>query len=733
MGNAPMEIAGHEAGSRIAIIEAIAKSAEQLLTESLADCGPTVLRMIGEAAAAETATIWMDGPDGVRRLAHDWSRNTRPRPSPGDGVRIADMQGTPAALPAGEAAVVHREALEPSLQEYLREVGIGSIARVSIVIDGRNWGELTVAYRPEYEPNASELDSLRTAASCIAGAIALAAAKGSLARRDAILGGVAAIAELLIQGRPIDETMPEALEVLAGATGATRVVMWEHLGEANGGTQGRRRWAFAGRTRRQSDQSDHEVIEVDPEFFDSIRRGEINVVNGDALNARHWSLPQRAGVAQILIIPVFAGKRLWGGLAPSFADASDRSLGELDAIRAAASIFGSALQAAETQTALHLTEERLRQSEKLEAIGRLAGGVAHDFNNLLTAILGYADLLSDETGSEEARQIVNAATRAAGLTRQLLAFSRRQAVRNDVVDLAGVVREVAGLIERVIGEDIVVSTTIGPELGMVIADSTQIHQVLLNLALNGRDAMPRGGHLRIRAANLDAAPPWMVSTVGDGPIVCLSVEDEGVGMDDDTRERALEPFFTTKASGVGTGLGLSTVHGIVRASGGDITFDSRVGEGTVVHVWLPRVATVHPKLGDRSVVPVRLDVGGVALVALVVEDDEVVRTFARTTLERAGMRVVVAPDPISALRRAREETRIDVLVTDVVMPMMSGHELAARFARVYPEAALLLISGYPSTEVLPAPDTRIGFLAKPFAAEALVEAVRATLSLAVSG
>ena len=702
MGNARRGIAVQEAGSRIAIIEAIAKSAEQLLTESLADCGPTVMRMIGEAADAETAAIWMDGPDGIRRLAHDWSRQTR----------------------------IRSETLQPLLQEYLIEVGNESIARVSIVVDGRNWGELTVAYRPGNEPNASELDSLRTAASCIAGAVALAAVKGSLARRDAILGGVAAIAELLIQGRPIDETMPEALEVLAGAMGATRVVMWEHLGEANGGTQGRRRWAFTGGTQRQSDL---EVIEVDSEFFDSIRRGEINVVNGDALDARHWNLPQRAGVAQVLIIPVFAGERLWGGLAPSFADASDRSPGELDAIRAAASIFGSALQAAETQTALHLTEERLRQSEKLEAIGRLAGGVAHDFNNMLTAILGYADLLSDETGSEEARQIVSAATRAAGLTRQLLAFSRRQAVHNDVVDLAGVVREVGGLIERVIGEDILVSTTIDPELGMVVADSTQIHQVLLNLALNGRDAMPHGGHLRIRAANVDVAPAWMVATVGDGPLVCLSVEDEGVGMDDDTRDRALEPFFTTKAPGVGTGLGLSTVHGIVRASGGDITFDSRVGEGTMVRVWLPRVAAVHPDLDDDSVARVRLAFGGVALVALVVEDDEVVRTFVQTTLERAGMRVVIAADPIGALRRAREETRIDVLVTDVVMPIMNGHELAARFTRIYPDAALLLISGYPSAEVLPAPDTRIGFLAKPFAADELVEAVRATLSMAVTG
>ena len=730
MGNTPIGIAVQDAGSRIAIIEAIAKSAEQLLTESLADCGPTVLRMIGEAAAAETAAIWMDGPDGVRRLAHDWSRHTPPRRSPADGARIADVQGTSAALLAGEAVLVRPESLQPSLRDYFAEIGIGSIARVSIVIDGRNWGELNVGYRSGDEPNDSELDSLRTAASCIAGAVALAAVKGSLARRDAILGGVAAIAELLIQGRPIDETMPEALEVLAGATGASRVVMWEHLGEVNGGAQARRRWAFTGGKRGRPDD---EVVQVDPEFFESIRRNEINAVNGDALKARRWNLQQIAGVAQVLIIPVFAGERLWGGLAQSFADASNRSPGELDAVRAAASIFGSALQAAETASALHLTEERLRQSEKLEAIGRLAGGVAHDFNNLLTAILGYADLLSDETGSEEARQIVSAATRAAGLTRQLLAFSRRQAVHDDVVDLAGVVREVAGLIERVIGEDIVVSTTIDPELGMVVADSTQIHQVLLNLALNGRDAMPRGGHLRIRAANVDAAPPWTVSTVGDGPLVCLSVEDEGVGMDDDTRDRALEPFFTTKAPGVGTGLGLSTVHGIVRASGGDITFDSKVGEGTVVRVWLPRVAAVLPDLDGDSVVPVRLDVGGLALVALVVEDDEVVRMFARTTLERAGMRVVVAADPISALRRAREETRIDVLVADVVMPVMNGHELAARFTRIYPEAALLLISGYPSAEVLPGPDTRIGFLAKPFAAEALVGAVRASLSLAVSG
>ena len=458
-------------------------------------------------------------------------------------------------------------------------------------------------------------------------------------------------------------------------------------------------------------------------------------INRDGIDVIHRRLFSRQDVAQVLIVPIFAGGHLWGALSQSFAIAGERSPGEIDAIRAAASLLGGALQAGATAIALTASEARVRQSEKLEAIGRLAGGVAHDFNNLLTAILGYADLLYDETGSEEARQIVAAATRAASLTRQPLALSRRQELRTDAVDLGSLAREVAELVERVIGEDILVKVSIDPNLGLVMADPGQIHQVLLNLALNGRDAMPNGGCLRFSAESVDPTPPWLNGSIGSARLVCLTVQDDGVGMDHDTRERAFEPFFTTKAAGVGTGLGLSTVHGIVRASGGDVTIESRLGEGTTVRVWLPRVDgpafggnTEHGSEEAALICPIQS-----GAVALVVEDDEVVRTFAQKTLERAGMRVVVAGDPISALRRAREESRIDVLVTDVVMPIMSGHELATHIGKIYPEAVVLLISGYPTDDVLPSADERVGFLAKPFAAEDLVEAVRSMMVPVLQG
>ncbi len=726
MGDIPITALLQTGEARAAIVEAIARSAESLLASSLDDCGPVVLRMIGEAAGAEAATIWSYSPDNTRHLAYDWTRVERPGPSPVEGLRDEDITGTPAEVPLGGVIVVPVADLNAVTYSYVTKIGIAWLARVSIVVGGRSWGELTMGYGEGLAPSLSERDSLRTAASCIAGAIELSGVKQSLARRDAILAGVAGVAELLIQGRPLDDAMPDALALIAGASGARRAALWEHLPGENNSHGGRRRWHF---TRGVSRPLEPEEVEVESAFFDSVRRGEVVVINRDGVDAIHRRLLSKADVAQVLVVPIFAAGHLWGALSQSFTVAGERSPGEIDAIRAAASIFGGALQAGANAIALTASEERVRQSEKLEAVGRLAGGVAHDFNNLLTAILGYADLLYDATGSEDARQIVAAATRAASLTRQLLALSRSQELRTDAVDLGSLAREVAELVERVIGEDIVVEVAIDPNLGLVMADPGQIHQVLLNLAFNGRDAMPNGGHLRISAESVDPTPQWLKGLIGSARVVCLTVQDDGVGMDHETRERAFEPFFTTKPAGVGTGLGLSTVHGIVRASGGDVTIESQLGEGATVRVWLPRVdrpaftvSTEHGSEDTALIFPIRP-----GAVALVVEDDEVVRTFAQKTLERAGMRVVVAADPISALRRAREESRLDVLVTDVVMPIMSGHELATHIGKIYPEAVVLLISGYPTDDVLPSADELVGFLAKPFAAEDLVEAVRSML------
>lgn len=377
-------------------------------------------------------------------------------------------------------------------------------------------------------------------------------------------------------------------------------------------------------------------------------------------------------------------------------------------------------------------EEQLRQSQKIEAVGRLAGGVAHDFNNLLTAILGYSDLaLETLPDSSPLRhhllEIKKAGERAASLTRQLLAFSRQQVLAPQVLDLNAVVADMEKMLHRLIGEDIDFSSVFEPRLGRVKADPGQIEQVILNLAVNSRDAMPEGGRITLETANLavDEAHAREHLGLNPGPYVTLTVRDTGCGMDAEIRSHIFEPFFTTKEKGKGTGLGLSMVYGVVKQSGGYIWVESEPGQGACFTLYFPRVEAELPAKKNVSVV-------GRAIAPetiLLVEDEDSVRELVRRVLEAKGYKVLEARRGEQALEAAEKHPDpIRLLLTDVVMPHMNGQELARRLAPSHPEAKVIFMSGYiGSTAQGKELESDGAFLHKPFTSDALARKVREVL------
>jgi signal transduction histidine kinase/ActR/RegA family two-component response regulator len=378
-------------------------------------------------------------------------------------------------------------------------------------------------------------------------------------------------------------------------------------------------------------------------------------------------------------------------------------------------------------------EEELRQSQKMEALGRLAGGVAHDFNNLLTVIKGHSELIIERLPSKDpllgsGQQIRKAADRAASLTRQMLAFSRRQALEPTVFDMNSLVADMYKLLKRLVHEDIEFTFRAGESLGRVKADTGQIEQVLLNLSVNASDAMPRGGKLVIETKNVTVDPESAKSrqTVEPGYYVMLAVTDTGHGMTPETKARIFEPFFTTKESGKGTGLGLATVYGVVKQSGGFIWVDTTPGKGTRFEVYLPRVEQNITPNPAEELAPARARAAGTVLLA---EDEEGVRALAYDFLTSAGYRVFVANDGAKALEISETlGERIDVLVTDVVMPNMRGPELASRMKILRPDLKVVFMSGYLEQNEGGEDFTGTAtFLQKPFSKDVLVRQVGAAL------
>ena len=384
------------------------------------------------------------------------------------------------------------------------------------------------------------------------------------------------------------------------------------------------------------------------------------------------------------------------------------------------------------QNALQLGEQ-LRQAQKMEAVGRLAGGIAHDFNNVLSVINSYAELLlqdlkPDEPIYEDVKAIRDAGARATNLTRQLLMFARQQVLVSKVIDLNALLEGMANMLGRVLGEDVEFVLLPTKPLGSVRADPGSLEQVVMNLVINARDAMPTGGKLTIRTENveLDEAHAHSHLGVGLGPHVLLTVTDSGTGIDERTLSRIFEPFFTTKELGKGTGLGLSTVLGIVQQSAGCIWAESEVGQGTSISMCLPRV--------DAAVDSTHTTIPPAGLLGtetiLLVDDDEQVRAATRAILIKSGYDVIDARGGADALGRAQEYTGvIHLLVSDVVMPEMSGPELAKRLTKTRPEMKVLCMSGYTDDSIIRhgALDARIEFLQKPITPAALSVRVRQLL------
>lgn len=389
----------------------------------------------------------------------------------------------------------------------------------------------------------------------------------------------------------------------------------------------------------------------------------------------------------------------------------------------------------QTQDALRRSQEELGQSQRMEAIGRLAGGISHDFNNLLTAITGYTDLLLADLAPGDAmrgdlEEIRRTADRASGLTRQLLAFSRRQVLEPKVLDLNRVVAEIEPLLRRIIGEDVHLVTFLEPHLRRIAADPSQLEQVILNLAVNARDSMPGGGLLTIETSNVDLPPSDQEHHhLRPGRYVMLAVSDTGTGMTAEVQAHVFEPFFTTKEMGKGTGLGLSTVYGIVAQSEGAIRVYTEPGVGTTFKIYLPDAAA--PDL-PRAPEPESdaIDLRGTETV-LLVEDDPAVRALSRQVLTRYGYSVLEAPAPSQALIVAeRHSGPIDLVLTDVVMPEMGGPELVSRLAPLRPGIGILYMSGYTEDAIVTQGviDASAGFIQKPFSPDALARKIRAVLA-----
>jgi signal transduction histidine kinase/CheY-like chemotaxis protein len=401
------------------------------------------------------------------------------------------------------------------------------------------------------------------------------------------------------------------------------------------------------------------------------------------------------------------------------------------AIRGTVGVALNVTEQKKTAAALRYSEDQLRQAQKMEAVGRLAAGVAHDFNNLLTAITGYSELgarSAPEDGplARSFREIRRACDKAVALTRQLLVFSRKQVLELKVLDLNEVVSDVEGILRRVIGEDIELITRPGAEAGCVRSDRGQLTQVILNLAVNARDAMPEGGTLLIETARTDLGEPYVSRHEGvrPGSYAVLAVSDTGMGMDKATQARLFEPFFTTKESGRGTGLGLATVYGIIKQSGGNIWVYSEPGQGATIKIYLPlagsseEIEVVEALHGET--------VSGSECI-LLVEDDEPVRSLLAEALRMHGYTVLEARNGEEGIRISdMHPGPIQMLVTDVVMPQMSGREMARRIEQFRGDLSVLFMSGYTESAIVEhglLEDTR-NFIQKPFTPEVLARRIR---------
>jgi signal transduction histidine kinase len=431
-------------------------------------------------------------------------------------------------------------------------------------------------------------------------------------------------------------------------------------------------------------------------------------------------LIDQRGSISLLALPLLIDGAMIGSLTLSAIELRPFTSDEVGLAWSVAKQVAGVLARLRLNQARQRLEAQYHQAQKMEAIGRLTGGVAHDFNNILTVILGNCDLMLEELEpahplQSDVEQILSAAQRAAGLTHQLLAFSRQQVLQPRIVNLNEIVSNIEGMLQRLIGEHIVLLTKLEEPLAPVQADPGQLEQILLNLAINARDAMPQGGQLTIETANVEL----------DEQFVMLAVSDSGVGMSPEVQARVFEPFFTTKELGQGTGLGLATCYGIVKQHGGSISVDSAVGQGTTIRIELPALPGVYP---TQTAPPAAVELPRGHETVLLVEDQADVRQFAARVLRGLGYTVVEAANGTEAIERALERP-IQLLVTDMVMPGLSGSELATQLMGHDPDLKIIYMSGYTEDRVAQDGWAEVGvaFLSKPFSGIDLAQLVRTTL------
>jgi PAS domain S-box-containing protein len=624
------------------------------------------------------------------------------------------------------------------IPDLLREHGARSGMSVAVRIQGRPWGTLGVHSVRQRAFGADDVNFLRAVAHLVAAALERIRAEEAIAHRIDIESLLGFISTRFVD-LPSDEIDPEigrSLRLVGEFAAVDRSYLFQ-LSADGTRLHNTHEWCSDPALAQIDELRD---IPAEPFAWTLRHLRAQQVVHIPRVRdlppeaqAEHEEF-ERQGIQSLILVPMVPERRLLGFVGfDAVRMGKSWSAEDTRILQMLAEIFAGALERRRVEEERRALEERLRVSQKMEAIGRLAGGVAHDLNNILTAISGYCDLLlrgdrPERTGRNVAG-IRHAAERAASLTQQLLAVSRRQVLVPRILDLRALVDGLQDMLRRLIGEDIEFAVSSPEALGRVRADQGQVEQVILNLIVNARDAMPTGGRLELHLEDVEVDANGVEGhrALRAGRYVRLSVRDSGIGMDEETRPRIFEPFFTTKEKGRGTGLGLSTVYGVVEQSGGTVTVESELGRGATFNVYLPHAA---PHETESKVPRESRERPSGGETVLLVEDDETVRAVTRELLELHGYRVLEAADAQAALARSQgHDGPIELLLSDVVMPGASGVDLADRLRQDRQEMRVLLISGYTDEALVPhgAVPSEVPFLQKPFSTDELALRLREVL------
>lgn len=727
------------------MLESLSQATRLLLYESdNTKSLPMALNILGAAFNAEQVSLFENRRDPVTNLRvfsqrHAWSSiqgMDAESPTP-----LHNMPYQPAfdalyeALSAGQTYSTRTEDLPEAMRRSMAERGVRFTTQVPVHIGQRLWGFLALDIcTDECEWSRNERNILDIMAGVISCAIRHEETNKDIATRDRMLGGMAEAHHELLVNPDIEYAISRAIPILAASMNVDRFFIGENIHDPE-----QERVQLCMRYAHDQGSGRMETLppETEPIDYDERLPGWLRVLEADQpiSGALASLLPGQHGeLRSILIAPLILNHQLWGVIGLERINVEHRWLkSELSALNAIATGIAAALSRKQTEHSLRNSEEQLRQSQKMEAVGRLAGGIAHDFNNLLTAILGYGELMLNQmpegsTWASEVKEIYQAADRARALTGQLLAFSRRNVMEITRADMNEIILSSERLLSRLIGEDI--SLKVAPDASPcpVMVERTQIEQVILNLAINARDAMIEGGQLEITTERI-ALPDGLTRSnveVPPGNYVRLSVADNGTGIPEEIQSHIFEPFFTTKDVGKGTGLGLAMVYGTVRQSNGYILFESEKNRGTVFSIYLPLAAPTQKGVQTSLAAP--LQRGSEAV--LLLEDDRMVRNVSERFLTARGYKVTTRDNGVQGLEYFREHSaEVDLVLTDITMPQMSGIAFADAARRIKPGQKILFMSGYADDKVPPdhyAKESRL-FLQKPFSLNALCSRVREIL------